>query len=85
MEKFASRKPSCVSYDEKLQFYSNLALEISNQALVKDSEFVRTQLHQLAGTVKAHALSWVEAVGKLLNESAKEIVGVLKHKLEVND
>ncbi|EDV22455.1 uncharacterized protein TRIADDRAFT_50643 [Trichoplax adhaerens] len=82
LEKFASRKPSCVSYDEKLQFYSNLALEISNQALIKDNEFVRTQLHQLAGTVKAHALSWVEAVGKLLNESARESITILKHKLE---
>ena len=29
VEKFAAKDPSCIQYDEKLQFYSNLANEVS--------------------------------------------------------
>jgi hypothetical protein len=28
VEKFAAKDPSCIAYDEKLQFYSNLANEV---------------------------------------------------------
>lgn len=28
IEKFAAKKPTCVQYDEKLQFYSNLVKEV---------------------------------------------------------
>lgn len=28
LEKFASRHPSCVSYDDKMQFYSQVADEV---------------------------------------------------------
>ena len=28
MEKFAQKKPTCIAYDEKLQFYSNLVIEV---------------------------------------------------------
>ena len=30
VEKFAAKNPSCIEYDEKLQFYSNLANEVSS-------------------------------------------------------
>ena len=30
MEKFAQKKPTCIAYDEKLQFYSNLVIEVRN-------------------------------------------------------
>ena len=29
MEKFASKKPTCVQFDDKLQFYTNLVTEVS--------------------------------------------------------
>ena len=28
VEKFAQKNPSCIVYDEKLQFYSNLVVEV---------------------------------------------------------
>ena len=28
VEKFAAKQPSCIAYDEKLQFYANLANEV---------------------------------------------------------
>ena len=28
MDKFAQKKPTCIAYDEKLQFYSNLVIEV---------------------------------------------------------
>ena len=28
VEKFAQKKPACIAYDEKLQFYSNLVIEV---------------------------------------------------------
>ncbi len=30
VEKFAAKNPSCIAYDEKLQFYSNLANEVGS-------------------------------------------------------
>ena len=30
VEKFAQKKPTCIAYDEKLQFYSNLVIEVRN-------------------------------------------------------
>lgn len=30
LEKFASRHPSCVSYDDKMQFYSQVADEVGS-------------------------------------------------------
>ena len=32
VEKFAQKKPSCIAYDEKLQFYSNLVIEVRVEA-----------------------------------------------------
>ena len=29
MEKFAAKKPTCVQFDDKLQFYTNLVTEVS--------------------------------------------------------
>ncbi|XP_077995609.1 dynein axonemal heavy chain 10-like isoform X2 [Glandiceps talaboti] len=82
LDKFAQKKPSCVSYDEKLQFYSNLAIEVGNQAMIKDQECIRLHLSPLAKTVQDHAKKWVESLGQLLNDSAKEELYGLKGELE---
>ena len=31
VEKFAAKNPPCIAYDEKLQFYSNLANEVGSR------------------------------------------------------
>nr|XP_036870140.1 dynein heavy chain 10, axonemal [Manis javanica] len=82
MEKFAARKPSCVAYDEKLQFYSKIAYEVMHQPLIKDEHCIRLQLGPLANTMQENAKSWVISFGKLLNESAKEELNNLHEEVE---
>ncbi|KAF0872101.1 DYH10 protein, partial [Crocuta crocuta] len=82
MEKFASKKPPCVAYDEKLQFYSKIAHEVTRHPLIKDEHCVRLQLGPLANTVQENARSWVTSLGKLLNESAREELYHLHEEIE---
>ncbi|XP_058850532.1 dynein axonemal heavy chain 10 [Acipenser ruthenus] len=81
MEKFAAKKPSCVAYDEKLQFYSRITQEVAQQALVKVEQCLQLNLESLARTVEENAKGWVNSLGKLLNESAKEELYNLKDEL----
>ncbi|XP_058137242.1 dynein axonemal heavy chain 10 [Dasypus novemcinctus] len=83
MEKFAAKKPPCVSYDEKLQFYSKIAYDVMRHPLVKDEHCIRLQLGPLAHTVQENAKSWVFSLGKLLNESAKEELYNLHDEFEL--
>ncbi|XP_028911199.1 dynein heavy chain 10, axonemal isoform X3 [Ornithorhynchus anatinus] len=83
MEKFAAKKPPCVLYDDKLQFYTKIAYEVTHQPLIKDEQCIRLQLGPLAYTVQENAKSWVNSLGKLLNESAKEELFGLHEEIEV--
>uniref|UniRef100_A0A6I8PPI6 Dynein heavy chain tail domain-containing protein n=1 Tax=Ornithorhynchus anatinus TaxID=9258 RepID=A0A6I8PPI6_ORNAN len=85
MEKFAAKKPPCVLYDDKLQFYTKIAYEVTHQPLIKDEQCIRLQLGPLAYTVQENAKSWVNSLGKLLNESAKEELFGLHEEIEVFD
>uniref|UniRef100_F1RFM8 Dynein axonemal heavy chain 10 n=1 Tax=Sus scrofa TaxID=9823 RepID=F1RFM8_PIG len=82
MEKFAAKKPPCVAYDEKLQFYSRITSEVMHHRLIKDEHCVRLQLGPLAHTVQEHAKSWVFSLGRLLNESAREELHNLHEEME---
>uniref|UniRef100_A0A8D1JU08 AAA+ ATPase domain-containing protein n=1 Tax=Sus scrofa TaxID=9823 RepID=A0A8D1JU08_PIG len=82
MEKFAAKKPPCVAYDEKLQFYSRITSEVMHHPLIKDEHCVRLQLGPLAHTVQEHAKSWVFSLGRLLNESAREELHNLHEEME---
>ncbi|XP_036076372.1 dynein heavy chain 10, axonemal isoform X2 [Rousettus aegyptiacus] len=82
MEKFAAKRPPCVAYDDKLQFYSKIAYEVTRHPLIKDEHCVRLQLGPLANTVQESAKSWVTSLGKLLNESAKEELYNLYEEME---
>ncbi|MEE6504167.1 hypothetical protein FKM82_005082, partial [Ascaphus truei] len=82
MEKFAAKKPSCVIYDEKLQFYARIAQEVTQQPLIKDEQCIRLHLAPLAYTVQKNARAWVNSLGKLLNESAREELFNLRNELE---
>ncbi|XP_051831868.1 dynein axonemal heavy chain 10 [Antechinus flavipes] len=83
MEKFAAKKPPCVAYDDKLQFYSKIANDVTRQSLVKDEQCIRLQLGPLAYTVQESAKSWVVSLGKLLSESAKEDLFALNEEFEI--
>ncbi|XP_004690685.2 PREDICTED: dynein heavy chain 10, axonemal [Condylura cristata] len=82
MEKFAAKKPPCVAYDEKLQFYSKIASDVLRHPLIKDEQCIRLQLGPLASTVRENAKSWVVSLGKLLNESAREELHNLHEETE---
>ncbi|XP_044777260.1 dynein axonemal heavy chain 10 isoform X1 [Neomonachus schauinslandi] len=82
MEKFAAKKPPCVAYDEKLQFYSKIAYDVLRHPLIKDEHCIRLQLGPLANTVQENAKSWVTSLGRLLNESAKEELYNLHEEME---
>uniref|UniRef100_A0A2K5DJS0 Dynein axonemal heavy chain 10 n=1 Tax=Aotus nancymaae TaxID=37293 RepID=A0A2K5DJS0_AOTNA len=83
MEKFAAKRPPCVAYDEKLQFYSKITYEVTRHPLIKDEQCIRLQLGPLANTVQENAKSWVISLGKLLNESAREELYNLHEEMEV--
>ncbi|XP_033627732.1 dynein heavy chain 10, axonemal-like [Asterias rubens] len=82
LEKFASKKPTCVAYDDKLQFYSNLAKEVENQPKIKDQDCIRLHMGLLADTVRNHAKKWVESLGTLLKDTASEELHALKTELQ---
>ncbi|XP_038229191.1 dynein axonemal heavy chain 10 [Dermochelys coriacea] len=82
MEKFAAKKPACVTFDEKLQFYIKIAQEVTQQPLIKDEQCIRLNLGPLAYTVQENAKGWVTSLGKLLNESAKEELFSLQEDIE---
>ncbi|NXF28951.1 DYH10 protein, partial [Nyctibius bracteatus] len=83
MERLAAEKPSCVAFDEELQFYMKVAQEVTQQPLFKDEQFIRLQLAPLAYTVQENARGWVFSLGKLLNEFAREELFSLQEELQV--
>ncbi|XP_009082982.1 PREDICTED: dynein heavy chain 10, axonemal, partial [Acanthisitta chloris] len=72
LERLAAEKPTCVTFDEQMQFYTKLAQEVPQQPLIKDEQFIRLHLAPLAFTLQENARGWVVSFGKLLNESARE-------------
>lgn len=60
VEKFASKSPSCIAYDEKLQFYSNLVLEVST--CVDSAGIVRNRREELGKRDKVDFESWCKNI-----------------------
>nr|XP_039267660.1 dynein heavy chain 10, axonemal-like [Styela clava] len=81
MEKFANKNPSCVAYDDKLQFYTRIMEEVIQQPMMKDEMCIRLNLQPLATSVKEHAGKWVQELGKLLKDSAKDSLFELRDNL----
>ncbi|XP_057295129.1 dynein axonemal heavy chain 10-like [Hydractinia symbiolongicarpus] len=84
IEKFAAKKPTCVQYDEKLQFYSNLVIELGSQPVIKDIDFIHLNLEPLVISIQSNARSWVKCIGKLLNEAVRENLNSLKSELNTH-
>ncbi len=83
MEKFAAKKPSCVMYDEKFQFYVRVSNEVAKQPLVKHEHIIRLNLEPLARAIQENAQAWVTSLGRLLNDSAREELFNLHNELLV--
>ena len=61
LEKFAQRNPSCVAYDEKLNFYSSVAAEISTQSMSRQVEFALLHMEPLSRALQVHVCVCVHA------------------------
>ncbi|CAL8251349.1 unnamed protein product [Boreogadus saida] len=72
MAKFASKNPPCVSYDDKLQFYSKVHQDVLTEPLVRTEHVMRLNLAPLVQTVQENAQAWISSLGRLLNQSARE-------------
>ena len=84
LEKFAQRQPSCVAYDEKMHFYSQVVAEVDSQSALKEVEFARLDMEPLAASLRENARQWVAALGKRLNEATRTKLTQLKTELEVH-
>ncbi|XP_065594770.1 dynein axonemal heavy chain 10 [Cyrtonyx montezumae] len=81
MEKLAAEKPSCVTFDEKLQFYMQIVQEVTQQPLIKDEQSIRLRLSTLVSAVEYKAKDWMISLGKLLNESARKELFSLQEEI----
>uniref|UniRef100_A0A665V7Z7 Dynein heavy chain tail domain-containing protein n=1 Tax=Echeneis naucrates TaxID=173247 RepID=A0A665V7Z7_ECHNA len=82
-EKFAARKPSCVMYDDKLQFFARIKQELMQEHLSKNEHSIHLNLEPLANTVHEIAESWISSLGSLLNKPAKEDLFSLRDEFMV--
>lgn len=82
-EKFTARKPSCVMYDDRLQFLSRINQEVMLEPLFKNEHVIRLNLEPLAHTVQETAESWISSLGSLLNKPTKEDLFNLRDELMV--
>ncbi|KAK2837261.1 hypothetical protein Q5P01_014473 [Channa striata] len=71
-EEFAARKPSCVMYDDKLQFFTRIKHEVMLEPHFKNYHTLHLNLEPLARTVWETAESWISSLGSLFNKPAKE-------------
>ncbi|NXA30108.1 DYH10 protein, partial [Ibidorhyncha struthersii] len=83
MERLAAEKPASVTFDEELQLYMKVAQEVTQQPLIRDEQCIRLQLAPLVYTVQENARGWVNSLGKLLNESAREELFSLQEEIQV--
>lgn len=84
-EKFAARKPSCVMYDDKLQFLARIHQEVMLEPLFKNDHIIHLNLGPLAHTVQEIAESWTSSLGSLLNKPVKEDLFNLRDELMVKN
>ncbi|KAF3695797.1 Dynein heavy chain 10, axonemal Axonemal beta dynein heavy chain 10 Ciliary dynein heavy chain 10 [Channa argus] len=80
-EEFTARKPSCIMYDDKLQFFARIKQEVLLEPHFKNYHIIHLNLDPLAHTVWEIAESWISSLGTLLNKPAKEDLFNLRDEL----
>ncbi|KAJ3144485.1 Dynein heavy chain 10, axonemal [Geranomyces variabilis] len=81
LEKFAQKKPSVISYDDKLAFYSKLATDVENQPSTKDIDFIRIISTPLQAAIRHEAQGWIDSIGKHLNNLARDGLTAIQERL----
>ena len=56
LQRFSDRNPTCVAYDEKLNFYSTVGAEIGTQAMSKEIGFALLHLEPLARALQVREI-----------------------------
>ncbi|XP_067660223.1 dynein axonemal heavy chain 10-like [Haliotis asinina] len=81
-EKWFQKGPTVVAFDEKLQHYFKTIEEVAMLPVIKDQECIRLHMEPLSRAVKENATQWIDCLGKLLRDSAKESLYELQDSLE---
>lgn len=82
-ERFAAKKPSCVMYDDKLQFIVRIKQEVMLEPLFTNEHAIHLNLEPLAETIQEIAESWISSLGSFLIMPAKEDLFNLRDELMV--
>ncbi|XP_028292993.1 dynein heavy chain 10, axonemal [Gouania willdenowi] len=80
-EKFAAKKPSCVTFDDKLQFLSGVAEEVMSEPRCKNKHILHLNLELLIVTVREMSESWISSLGSFLHIPVKEDLFSLKDEI----
>lgn len=83
IERFAARKPSCVMYDDKLQFLQGIKQKVILEPPFKNFHIIHLNLEPLARTVWKTAESMIRSLGGLLSKPAKDDLFNLRDELMV--
>ena len=70
IQKFASKKPTCVEFDCKLEFYQQIHTDIASTPDAIQLACVQLRLHQLLNSIKSSAETWIQVVGEAMREEA---------------
>ena len=83
-EKFASKSPHVVGYDEKILYYYKTIEEVNLLPKFKDIEFIRLSMRSVCESISQHSKEWMKALGNQLNEFTKKTLMDLKMKIDVS-
>ena len=81
-ERFLERGPSCVDFDEKLLYYSLLERQVKEREDHKVFQCLETYLGPIKQTLLAETQQWIECLGALLEQTAKQELENLIASLE---
>lgn len=84
-DKWFSKEPGIVAFDDRFQFYQKIKEEVAKMAVQKDQEFIQLHMNSLQHSVQQHIVQWTDIYGKLLRDSAKTSLYSLKDDIEVRN
>ena len=82
-DKWFSKEPSIVNFDDRFQFYQKITEEIEKMPVVKQQECITLHMSSLQHSVQQHVVQWVNIYGKLLHTSASTNLFSLRDEIEV--
>lgn len=76
--------PNFVWFDEKLQYYTKMIVEVSEIPLSKVQNCILIHTDQLSSAICNHIQMWIDLLGKSLRDSAKTQLIHLRDRLYVS-